>query len=225
MIDYHSHVLAGVDDGPKEIGESVRMLEALRESGFSDVVLTPHFYSNHRSVESFAERRADALKRLLESTEGRDVPRLHVGAEVYLTELLFNNADLNPVTVGGRGSLMLTELPFDPKLSPYCENLLQRLISERGIKPVLAHIERYPFLMEEKTLVRLLKMGCVAQVNYSAFVSPHRNRRLEHFVKNGYITVFGTDAHSDASLTEWVNRAIEEMRRIFGAEFVERIGR
>jgi len=221
MVDYHSHILAGIDDGAKTVEESLQMLSVLTRFGFSDVVLTPHYYSNRQPVEEFTEKRGRALLRLLEAAEGKGLPTLHVGAEVYFTELLFNNEDLKPLTVGGRGVFMLTELPYDNRLSLSCEKSLQRLIYDRGITPVLAHIERYPFLMEEKTLIPLLKMGCRAQVNYRAFTLPHRNRKLENLIKKGHVSIFGTDAHSAPGLEDWLKEALANMDRIFGAGFAE----
>ncbi len=81
MIDFHTHILPALDDGSRDVTESVAMMSMLAEQGIQTVVATPHFYANEHSVEHFLERRTAAYERLSAALpEGG--PRLLCGAEV-----------------------------------------------------------------------------------------------------------------------------------------------
>lgn len=64
MIDFHSHILPGIDDGSASVEESLKLLEMLAEQGVKTVVATPHFYPDRTSVSDFLRRRDAAYQRL-----------------------------------------------------------------------------------------------------------------------------------------------------------------
>ena len=64
MLDFHTHLLPGIDDGSQSVDESIQMLECMQMQGVEQVVATPHFYANHESVEDFLARRNAALQSL-----------------------------------------------------------------------------------------------------------------------------------------------------------------
>ena len=221
MTDFHSHILPGVDDGSKSAEQSVRMLEILKKCGFTDVVLSPHFYSHRESAEDFLTRREQGKERLFAALPDT-APRLYFGAEVYLSTLLFNYPTLKELTLDS--THMLTELPYEKELKESTRKNLERLIYHRDICPVLAHIERYPFLMNEKDLIYLLDMGCRVQMNMSVFSERSLRRKLKKYINAGYVSTFGSDAHSDAGLEERLTDNIKNAAKLFGADFLEDIG-
>ena len=84
IIDFHSHVLPGIDDGSRSVEESIAMLQAEAAQGIRHVVATPHFYPHHDSPEHFLEKRREAeeaLRREMKHHPG--LPELSIGAEVY----------------------------------------------------------------------------------------------------------------------------------------------
>ena len=81
MIDFHSHILPGIDDGSKDAATSLLMLNALKKQGADTVCATSHFYATQRSVERFLFRRQEAWDRLCEVLP-QDAPRILLGAEV-----------------------------------------------------------------------------------------------------------------------------------------------
>lgn len=195
MTDFHTHILPGMDDGAATSEEALLILKALYRAGFTDVVLTPHYYSNREPLEVFVQRRRECMAALCGDARGMTLPRLYTGAEVYLTSLLFNNGDLTPLTVNGNGRFMLVELPWDEKLSAATLADLERLVYGVGITPVLAHIERYPHIIKGKSLPALLEMGCRIQTNLQAFTVPTYRRRLKRLAENEQIDALGTDVH------------------------------
>lgn len=225
MIDFHAHILPDMDDGAKSTEESINILKLLYEYGFTDVVLSSHYYSNRESIESFSARRKQSYNRLLRAASGQKVPDIHLGAEVYLTSLLFNNLDLTPLTVNGEGRYMLTELPYDHKLSVSTVADLERLCYVRSITPVLAHIERYPYLLDKKVLLPLLEMGCKVQVNYRAFTVPSYKRKLSKLVKLEALDALGTDVHTEQGLEPMLKESLTAIKENLGIEFLRGISK
>ena len=95
LIEMHCHILPGVDDGSKDTETSVKMLRRLALQGAETVVLTPHYYSDSISLADFTARRNAAFANL-QAALPPDAPRLLLGAEVYVSRYLMNNADLTP---------------------------------------------------------------------------------------------------------------------------------
>ena len=84
IVDFHSHILPGIDDGSACVEDSIAMLRMEMEQGINHVVATPHFYAGHDRPEDFLARRDRAEEKLRKAMEGHPgLPQLTVGAEVY----------------------------------------------------------------------------------------------------------------------------------------------
>lgn len=162
MVDIHTHILPGVDDGSRDIHTSLRMLLREQRDGVDKVILTPHFFCYEESVDSFLARREEAFARLSEAGAGVTLPELKLGAEVaYDPELI--NADLSRLTLGGSRYLLL-ELPFR-SYPTFVAALLDRMF-DQGLVPVLAHVERFGYFRENPDLLYdLINRGALSQLN------------------------------------------------------------
>ena len=83
-IDFHTHILPGMDDGAENESVSLQMLEMLKGQGIEIAVLTPHYYRDKNTVEEFLERRNASYNRLLQAAENKDIPEIMTGAEVRM---------------------------------------------------------------------------------------------------------------------------------------------
>lgn len=195
LYDMHSHILPAVDDGAKNVEESLILINRLRKAGVTDICLTPHYYTHKESLSDFLKRRNAAFNEL-KPYVSEDV-RLHLGAEVYVTKYLFSNEeDLKSVCYNGT-SYMLTEFPYSSTFEGESMVYMNKLISNYGIKPVLAHVERYPYLMKHlDVLEELIYMGVTVQSNACSFTEFPLKLKLTKMLKKGYIGVIGSDAHS-----------------------------
>lgn len=218
MIDFHTHILPRFDDGAANGEESVLMLSRLKALGFNRVVLSSHYYSNACSAEDFLAKRSKAFELLCSFAEGAELPELFLGAEVYITPLLLNNESLNPLTVNGKGA-MLAELPYDKRLSTVTADTLEKLVYNYSITPVLAHIERYPFLLDSGLLAELYSMGCYGQVNLSSFCGRHA-RKLKKLAKKGFLFALGSDAHC-AEDCNGIRAYIDAAEKSVGADYIK----
>ncbi len=195
LYDMHSHILPGVDDGAKNIDESLTLINRLMRAGVTDICLTPHYYTHKESLKDFVTRRDSAFAEL-SSYVSKDV-NLHLGAEVFVTKYLFSSEeDLKSVCYNGT-SYMLTEFPYSSTFEGESMVYINKLISNFKITPVLAHVERYPYLLKHTdVLEELIDMGVIIQSNACSFAEFSLKHKLTKLLKFGYIQVIGSDAHS-----------------------------
>lgn len=194
--DFHSHILPGIDDGAKDTEVSISIIRKLAENGIKDICLTPHYYTHHESYEDFITKRDNAYKILSDAlTDDIRNVRFHLGAEVYITDYLFNQPFDFHVCYDD-SPYILTEFPYESDFSGKSYQQLYKLLGKNMI-PVIAHIERYPKLLKNaKKRVELLKMGVVFQSNFTSFTESHYKRKLVKLIKTGEISILGSDAHS-----------------------------
>ncbi len=197
LIEMHCHILPGVDDGSKDVETSVKMLRRLALQGAETVVLTPHYYSDSISLTDFTARR-DAAFAQLQAALPTDSPRLLLGAEVYVSHYLMNNADLSAICISGTRCVLL-EHNFADSFGPETLERITALTCDHGMQPILAHIERYKALMEHPNLIDTLRdMGCATQVNISSFANASFGvrRKLLKYLDSGRIDLIGSDCHN-----------------------------
>ena len=197
LIEMHCHILPGVDDGSKDTETSVKMLRRLALQGAETVALTPHYYSDSISLADFTARRNAAFANL-QAALPPDAPRLLLGAEVYVSRYLMNNADLTPICITGTRCALL-EHNFSDNFGTETLDRITALTCDHGIRPILAHIERYKALMDHPGLIDELRdMGCATQVNISAFANASfgARRKLLKYLDSGRIDLIGSDCHN-----------------------------
>ncbi len=191
MIDMHTHILPGIDDGAFSSEEAIMLTEYLYHQKVTTAVCTPHFYPMETTLEEFVKKRSDAMEAVSHS-------KIHLVAasETYLHRFLFNNRDLKPLCIENTSYLLL-ELP-DMKAwnNEYMEEL-DRIIGYYNINPIIAHIDRYKPLMKSRKLLRKLKdMGCLLQMNTSAITGSETKRKALSLIKEGYVDLLGSDCHN-----------------------------
>ena len=194
FADVHSHVLFGIDDGARSIRDTQRILQTMQQSGVTHLAFTPHYYPYKESIESFLERRDRAFQAVRELPEASNFVFTR-GAEVYLSETLLNHTSLDPLCYEGT-RYMLTELEYNSYFTDAAKYRLLRLVEDYNVIPVLAHINRYPFLWKNLHLLEeLKKMGCRFQMNISALQGYFSRRRAVRLYENGFLDFLGEDAH------------------------------
>lgn len=222
LVDVHSHILPGIDDGSPDVETSLKMIEALQSQGARAIVLTPHYYSDSISYEDFVARRDNALH-LLEKSLPPGSPKLIPAAEVYITKYLLNNSNLDALKIGNT-NYALIEHPFSCDFSQKTYDRLLSLNYDYGIKPILAHIERYPAFMDDGDLLdSYIEMGCIAQVNISSFVDSSRSlrKKLFKYLESGRIHLIGTDCHNLSYRKPDFETGVNAIIKKCGAEAVD----
>ncbi len=193
MLDFHSHILPGVDDGSKSVDESLALLQLLREQGIETVVATPHFYAEFESVERFIKRRDHSYEKLSARLPSNS-PKIICGAEVYYYPGISKMPELEKLCIGDTKLLML-EMPF-AAWSEYTVRELVGLASSGKYTVVIAHIERYMGFQKEDTIRTLVYSGVLMQSNADFFLNFKEKRKAISMMRRGLIHFLGSDCHN-----------------------------
>jgi protein-tyrosine phosphatase len=192
VIDLHSHLLPGVDDGSRTVEQSVGVLRRMAERGITDVCLTPHIRA-HQVATALLERHEAAFAALRAGAPER--PRLHRGAEVMLDRPLPLGGDqMRQMTIGGT-RYILVEFPRLVSMDAVT-NALTR-VREAGLTSVLAHPERYSCCSVENVAF-WRSLGARMQVDATTLHSPQaRGQRARQLVAAGLADILAGDNHGD----------------------------
>jgi protein-tyrosine phosphatase len=218
VIDLHTHILPGIDDGAADPAASIAMLRMEAEQGVDTVVVTPHFYRDREQTEHFlARRRRSALQldqalAALPDGERDHLPRILLGAEVAWVPNLSDLVDLSQLCMGESRSFLL-ELPF----SPWSESMLHQiydLMSRTGLIPVLAHLERYWRLQRPELLREVLELGVPVQISADALLRPFS--RGTKLLQQGQAHLVASDCHGPAQRPPNLGQAMHAAARKLG---------
>ena len=198
MIDLHSHLLPGIDDGPATVTEALDMARVAVREGITTMVCTPHIapqrYPNRpRAIVA-------AFQAFRTELERAEIPlRVLPGAEIAVDGLDgLTDEDLRSVSIGGGGRWVLLELPFRgwPLSLPRILDGLEL----RGFRVVLAHPERSESVQTHPDRMRdLVGRGALVQVTAGSFTGDHgpaAMRAAVHLLRNGMAHILSSDAHS-----------------------------
>lgn len=220
MIDWHSHVLPGMDDGSRNVAESVSMVEMQAAQGIRTVIATPHFYANDETVASFLDRRRQAAEQLRAALPDGS-PEIRLGAEVRYYQGISRLAELKALRIEG-SKLLLLEMPV-AEWTEYVVRELIELSGKSGVRTVLAHVERYRGLQKRAVWERLYESGIRAQVNASFFTSPVTGHKALSLLKNGNIHFVGSDCHNMITRPPQIGKAFERIQKKFGADYLRQM--
>ncbi len=208
MLDFHTHILPGTDDGSSSAEQSLQMLRMYGEN-VTDIFLTPHFYAYSDRPDHFLEKRAASFEKL--SFAVRDIPHpaFHLGAEVYYFEGIQRSEEVRKLSLEGT-NLILIEMPFAEWDISMIRNLLE-MKRNFGLTPVLAHIDRYGFGEgpRKKCMETYLAGGGLVQVNAEPCFSFFKRKKVISGILGGKIHFLGSDAHNTGERKPNFNAALD----------------
>ena len=225
MIDLHTHILPGVDDGAKSVQDSLNMLYVQYEQGVDTVVLTPHFYPDREDSTSFLKRRKAAWEELVQticSLPQQDqlrLPKIVLGAAVAYVPGLQMMEHLAAVCIGNTKNMLL-ELPFYLWDSSFIHHLYD-FLGRAGVTPVLAHIDRYFGIQKKKQLDEVLDLGLPAQVGTDTI--NWAGSPAMKLLRQGRGHLLASDCHDMKSRTPNLRQAMMAVRKKLGQERCEEL--
>lgn len=200
MIDVHSHILYGIDDGSKSIEESLEILKEEVKFGVTDVILTPHYIrdSKYNANNKLKEKIFKDLKKRVKD-EKINI-NLYLGNEVYIDEGIPNLLKSEIKTLN-KTKYMLIELPLNNEYK-IIDDVLNE-IKVNGLIPIIAHPERYSsYYGNYDFFNHLIQNGCLLQGNIGSLAGKYgknAKKMLKNLLKRDMITVIGTDIHHSGS--------------------------
>jgi protein-tyrosine phosphatase len=192
MIDLHSHILPGLDDGALDLRDSLAMARVAAGDGIGRICATPHIRADHDVRIRELPSRVAALNRALD--EAGIAVRVLPGGEVAepIVDTLADD-ELELLCLGGTGRWVLLE----PRAGPLGGSLVAtvRTLGERGYSCVIAHPERHLGPAFEQRLAALAEAGALVQAT-AAHLTEEGGDFLVELFRRGLLHVLGSDAHS-----------------------------
>ncbi len=197
MIDLHSHILPGIDDGPVRVADSIQMARLAAADGITVVAATPH--RGYR-YDTTTDQVVDGIAALQPAIDAENIPlRIVSGLEIAIDRaMLMDEGELRAASLGGNGRWLLIEMPFQgwPLDLP---ELLTRL-ELRGFGAVIAHPERAQSVQAMPDRMRdIVGRGALLQLTAASLTGDNRPRPLrcaEHLLHAGFAHIIASDMHS-----------------------------
>jgi protein-tyrosine phosphatase len=206
IVDLHSHLVPGVDDGTRTLAESLQALSELYQEGVRVAVTTPHLLVPHLPTDLAVQRELDRHRRAFDelalACRARDdVPTLYLGQEIWAPDATAARRVIRRRDVGLPGRFLLVEFGFDLQGS---HNDVVRETLDAGRQIVIAHPERYHYLPGQdplETMRAWQDLGALLQVNVGSLTghyrdsSPGSDQLAWNMVDAGLVDVLATDHH------------------------------
>ena len=221
MIDFHTHILPGMDDGATDAAESLEMLRLSYQQGVDTVFATSHFYADEEDPASFLRRRNAAYLQLREAyakvkDELGPIPRTLPGAEILYFPGMADCEELKPLTLGTTGLLLI-----EPPVAPFTASMLDEMEAigpNLGLVPVVAHLDRYCRLLDDFTLFDVLaERRILVQVNASFFLHRASEGFALEMLKRGMFQFMGSDCHNTTTRPPSISAAVARISENNGA--------
>lgn len=221
MIDIHAHILPGIDDGAKDLYDTLEMAQMAADCGVTAIVATPHcnipgIYKNY-----FGDAYLEAFYSARSAIEREGIPlKLYPGMEVFTTYDLPDLIADGKIMTLNQGHYLLMEFSFDE--DPDFASAMLKKVREMEIIPVVAHVERYEFVQDDPWLIyQWRKAGYAIQVNKGSFMGRFGRRAWQtayELLEHHLISVAASDAHSPYRRTTYLRDAYEALAEDFPKE-------
>ncbi len=214
IIDIHSHILFGLDDGSKSLEESLAMIRADCSQGVDGIIATPHFsqHYNRYSCEKARERLELLAKEI------GDECRLYLGQEIFYSEYTLEALKRGELMGMAGSRYVLVE--FYPWESFYNIQYAIRELCLQSYRPIIAHVERFEALRDESRIRELTGQGAYIQMNFDSLEGGFFNKDAawcKGVLEDGLVHFLGSDMHNRGSrapkltkAVKWIDRHLDE---------------
>jgi protein-tyrosine phosphatase len=221
VIDLHSHILHGLDDGAKSLDESLRMLRVAKRCGTTDIVATPHANGRFVFDPDLVEQRIEELRRMSVDEAGI---RVHAGCDFHLQFDNIEDAVAHPrkYTINHQ-QYLLVEFP-DFGVLHGADQILFKLI-DADMVPIITHPERNAHLQGRfDDLATWIQDGCCVQVTAGSFLGSFGRRAASsarELLERGLTHFVSSDAHDTVKRSPDLREAYEHLEAHYGEETVK----
>ena len=225
MIDIHSHILFGVDDGAKTIEDSLALIEEMYNQGVKIFILTPHRRKN--MFEKSKQEIEENFKKLKQAVKEKynDLIRIYLGTEIYYTEDIPDKIERNEIHSMAGTRNVLVEFNYGIRTKDL-EDAIYNIVT-LGKTPIIAHIERYDCLEKnDETILNLIELGAKMQVNAESILKINLfgdnkkvyKKRAKYFLENDLVDIIASDAHNLSTRKPYMKEAYDVILKKYGEE-------
>jgi protein-tyrosine phosphatase len=221
MIDIHSHILYGLDDGARTFEESLEMVRMAAAGGTTDIVASPHANEEYHFEPEAVEARISELQ----SAAG-DSPVIHYGCDFHLTPENIEDALRSPgkYSIGHRGYLLVE---FSDFLIPKTTSQIFAALLAAGMRPIITHPERNRLLRGRiDEMGSWVQLGCLIQVTAQSLLGRFGKSAQDAsaaLMKRGLVHVLASDGHDLKHRPPVLNEAHQHLLARFGEETARRL--
>lgn len=218
MIDFHSHILPGIDDGSRNEEETKNLILEAKSVGFDKIISTSHY-----AIDCFETPEYKRKELIEELNNEENYPEIILGSEIFIT---YNILDLlkeyKASTINGT-NYILFELPLRHHF-PNFKDVINKL-RENEYRLVLAHPERYTIIQKDFDLLyELSDLGVLFQSNYGSILGVYgfsAKSTVKKMLKNGLVSFLGTDVHRQGSIYPQVPKALNKISKLVSDEYLD----
>lgn len=224
IVDVHSHILPGVDDGSKNMDMTRQMLQMAWAEGIRTIIATPHHRRGYAHAP--AEKLKEAYQAVRFEAEKIDPDfKIYLGSELFRSHSLESDlASGEALTMADTKYVLIEFLPSDGYREIYSA---LREMKMAGYRPIVAHAERYNCLVKEPALTEeLVDMGCYIQVNASSVTGENgfsAKRYIKKLLKYEMVHFLGTDAHDLERRSPMIQKSVAYIARKCGEDYARQI--
>lgn len=227
MVDTHNHILFDVDDGCKNIEESIILLEKMEKLGFNKIILTPHYIKETEYVSNNLEKEDKLIQLKNKLKENNINIELYLGNEIFITKDIVRLLRNNNISSINKSKYILIELPFENEIIGLSDILYE--LRYNKLIPIIAHPERYTYFQKNPNKIEELRQeGILFQVNFSSILGYYgrmAKKTIKYLLKNNYVDFFGTDIHraNNTYVLDNFKKIEKKIIRIIGIEQYQKI--
>ncbi len=194
-IDFHSHILPGMDDGARNPEMSKQMVELLASQNVNVIFATSHFRKHKDKIEDFCRKREFSYSLLNDFLDNDLLSRIRFGAEVAVERNLCEMEDLAALAYENTNCILL-ELPYRPYASWITEEITN-ISYEHGLIPVIAHVDRYAQIYSDDDYREIFSIdGAIFQVNNEGFLQKSSRMLIKNMISEDLPFILGSDSHN-----------------------------
>ena len=224
MIDLHTHILPGIDDGSPNAGTSMRMLRQMAVQGTQILCASPHYYADEQSIHEFCEKRDVAFAEFRQAGLGEyeNQPIVLPAAEVAFFPGISEQKELERLCIKGTHTLLL-EMPFCEWNDFQIEEVTS-LSLDLGYQIVLVHPERFLLSKNNRRLLeRLQELPIGIQINAGSLLRWQSRKQALRLLQEAACPLLGSDAHNMTTRPPNLGEGRSVIERKLGTAFWQRM--
>lgn len=223
MIDFHTHILPNIDDGARNIEETIDLVEEAKKAGFQAIISTSHYMEGY--YETNVPEREVWINIIYQKLQEENIEmKLYLGNEIYLSDNIVALIEEGKASTINDTSYILFEMPLNVKpMDLY--NIIYEMMKNKLV-PILAHPERYTFIQEEPQIITsLIEKGVFMQANYASIIGYYGKKAqiiVKKILENNMVHFLGSDVHRPNTIYPKMPQILTKLKQIIRRRKIKR---